>query len=311
LKLGTHQNSALIIILLVHNFLLHTTKTQNKSQNKLQFTNTNQTTIIMKSYEQSKITLPTTVGVGCIQSATQHDDIMCGRGKSHAKNQGNIKFITMVRSNLGRYQSAPKPIDRSIVVAALLSELTESGARFIKKDHNTKEWYVMSDDQAHSKIGHSIRDMIARSKKQESRSKKKSKLAKKKQQQKSLYKNNICFEPICHRSDYFINHDITRAFSMKSSALLASALAVQQFSSEDKEEQQNDMYDRNANIQPLQQITRCCSEESNETYIPRRSRSIISLSFFDSIICSEEESDKDVRHDLTGEIFSGDFLFEI
>jgi hypothetical protein len=216
----------------------------------------------MKSYERPKTTLPTTVGVGCIQSVTQHDDIMCGRGKSHAKNQGNIKFLTMVRSNLQRYQSAPKPIDRGIVVATLLSELTESGARFIKRDENTKEWFVMSDNKAHLKIGHSIRDMIARSRKQESKSKNKSKLAKKVQQQKLLHKNNICFEPICHRSDNFINHDITRAFSRKSRDLLASALAVQQYSSEDnKDEKQNDIYNKTTDEQPPEQITRCCSEK--------------------------------------------------
>ena len=268
----------------------------------------------MTSYEQSKITLPTTtVGVGCIQSVIQHhddDDIMCGRGKSHAKNKGNIKFIAMVRSNLERYQSAPKPIDRSIVVASLLSNLIESGARFIKQDGNTKEWFIMSDDQAHQKIGHSIRDMIARSKKQESnKSKNTSRLAKKKQLQKMLHnKNIICFEPICHRSSHFINHDITRAFSMKSSDLLASALAVQQFSFEDnKDEQQNDIHNTTTDIIQPPELARCCSEESIETYIPQiRSRSIISLSFFDSIICSED--DKDVLHDLTGEIFCLDFL---
>jgi len=264
----------------------------------------------MTSYEQSKITLPTTtVGVGCIQSVIQHhDDIMCGRGKSHAKNKGNIKFIAMVRSNLERYQSAPKPIDRSIVVASLLSELIESGARFIKKDGNTKKLFVMSDDQAHQKIGHSIRDMIARSKKQEpNKSKNKSRLAKKKQLQKIIRKKIICFEPICHRSSHFINHDITRAFSMKSSDLLASALAVQQFLLEDnKDEQQNDIHNKTTDIIQPPELARCCSEESVETYIPQRSRSIISLSFFDSIICSED--DKDVLHDLTGEIFCLDFL---
>ncbi|OEU11276.1 hypothetical protein FRACYDRAFT_246389 [Fragilariopsis cylindrus CCMP1102] len=270
----------------------------------------------MMSYKQSKITLPTTtVGVGCIQSVIQQhhdDDIMCGRGKSHAKNKGNMKFIAMVRLNLERYQSAPKPIDRSIVVASLLSELIESGARFIKQDGNTKEWFVMSDDQAHQKIGHSIRDMIARSKKQESnRSKNKSRLAKKKQlQQKMLHKNIICFEPICHRSSHFINHDITRAFSMKSSDLLASALAVQQFSFEDnkQDEQQNDIHNIITDIIQPPELARYCSEESIETYIPQiRSRSIISLSFFDSILYSEDN--KDVLHDLTGEIFCLDFPF--
>ena len=267
----------------------------------------------MTSYEQSKITLPTTtVGAGCIQSVIQQpndDDIMCGRGKSHAKNKGNMKFIAMVRSNLERYQSAPKPIDRSIVVASLLSNLIESGARFIKQDGNTKQWFVMSDDQAHQKIGHSIRDMIARSKKQEfNKSKNKSRLAKNKQLQKMLHKNNVCFEPICHRSSHFINHDITRAFSMKSSDLLASVLAVQQFSFEDnKYEQQNDIHNKTTDIIQPPELARCCSKESIETYIPQiRSRSIISLSFFNSIICSED--DKDVLHDLTGEIFCLDFL---
>ena len=56
-------------------------------------------------------------------------------------------------------------IDESAVVTSLRKAINESGARFIEKDPDTKEWYVMSKDAAHDKIGQSIRDMIARSKK--------------------------------------------------------------------------------------------------------------------------------------------------
>lgn len=159
---------------------------------------------------------------------TKQNDIMCGRGTAYSKRPANIKFLAMIKANVGSYIDALGSNDRSIVLASMLTGINESRARFIKKDQHTKEWYVMSQDMAHDKIGHSIRDMIAaRSKaKKKSKSTRKSITAEKNQQNINPSAKTVCFEPICHLSDTFLNHDITRAFSMKSSDLLASVLEL-------------------------------------------------------------------------------------
>jgi len=193
---------------------------------------------------------------GNTQLTTNENDIMCGRGKAYSKNPGNIHFLTLIKATLQHYMDAPTPIDRGNIVAALLSNLTNDvGARFIKKDPHTKEWYIMSQEMAHDKIGHSIRDAIAR----QQRTKKDRDMMSKEstatttdiaatkneqhhhqqQQQQQSKKDSsfvttststskvCCLEPICHRSDTFLNHDIKRAFSMKSTNLLASVLELQ------------------------------------------------------------------------------------
>jgi len=180
---------------------------------------------------EQRITLST--ANGSTQLVTQ-DDILCGRGKSYQNNRGNIKFLTLIKSSTQTYLDGKTSIDKSAVVTTLRNKINESGARFIKKDPNTKEWYVMSENAAHDKIGHSIRDMIARSKKAESKSSNnKSITARRKQQQKKQSVKKVCFEPICHRSNTFINHDITTALSMSSINLLTSAFGTHIVESDD------------------------------------------------------------------------------
>jgi len=181
--------------------------------------------------------IPLSIAANGNTQFTNGNDVLCGRGKAYAKNPGNINFLILIKATLQIYIDAKSPIDRSGIVAALLSNITNSGARFIKKDPNTKEWYVMSQEMAHDKIGHSIRDAIARQNKMNRNKSKSTTTAAtiKKEQQKQLLTKvspvittrKVCFEPICHRSDTFHNHDIKRAFSVKSSHLLASVLELQ------------------------------------------------------------------------------------
>jgi hypothetical protein len=87
-------------------------------------------------------------------------DILCGRGRACLKHPGNKTFSEVVRANLQRYIDAPKRVDKSIVVASVADSLKESGGRFIKRDKHSKLYCELSDDQAHEKIGHAIRDLV-------------------------------------------------------------------------------------------------------------------------------------------------------
>jgi hypothetical protein len=87
-------------------------------------------------------------------------DILCGRGKAFANHPGNKNFSDTVRENLYRYVEAPKRLDKSAVVASVVSEILNSGARFVKQEKISRRWYQMNKDQAHEKTGHAIRDLI-------------------------------------------------------------------------------------------------------------------------------------------------------
>lgn len=89
-----------------------------------------------------------------------NDDILCGRGKVFAKHPGNQTFTTAIRVSLQAYVDAPKRIDKSIVVSALANRLREAGHRFIKYDKSRQQWFELSNDGSHEKVGHAIRDLL-------------------------------------------------------------------------------------------------------------------------------------------------------
>ena len=183
----------------------------------------------MTTIQQSKFILTTSNG-----SLNMERNIMCGRGKAYIKNRGNMQYMGMIRANMQPYLEAKTTLDRTAIIASLLQEIATKGTRFIKKDPNTKEWYTMSQDAAHDKIGHSIRDMIARSKKEQKKmknQKKPSNASLKKGRQTTTPTvppppQTICFEPICHQSEAFINHDITSVFCKNSIDFLTNSLSA-------------------------------------------------------------------------------------
>jgi hypothetical protein len=88
------------------------------------------------------------------------EDILCGRGKACGKHPGNKKFSAAIRANLQTYGEAPKRVDKSNVVVSIIRSLRENGGRFIKQDKRSKQYYELTDGQAHGKTGHAIRDLI-------------------------------------------------------------------------------------------------------------------------------------------------------
>lgn len=87
-------------------------------------------------------------------------DILCGRGKSFLAHPGNKKFINILRSNMGRYQAAPKRIDKSLIVTDIVLTVKEQGARFVKLGPDGETYFVLDDGQAREKTGHAIRDLL-------------------------------------------------------------------------------------------------------------------------------------------------------
>lgn len=87
-------------------------------------------------------------------------DILCGRGKAYANHPGNRKFKGIIESNLPKYKNASRRIERSIVLAAVVDEVVDSGSRFLKKNKVTGEWTILDTDQCHEKVGHALRDLI-------------------------------------------------------------------------------------------------------------------------------------------------------
>jgi len=69
-------------------------------------------------------------------------------------------FSEIVQANLRTYLDAPTRVDKTMVVAYVLDQVLETGARFVKKNKTTNQWDNMTREEAHHKTGHAIRDMI-------------------------------------------------------------------------------------------------------------------------------------------------------
>mmetsp|Transcript_16818 Transcript_16818/g.27289 ORF Transcript_16818/g.27289 Transcript_16818/m.27289 type:complete len:372 (-) Transcript_16818:318-1433(-) len=177
-------------------------------------------------------------------------DILCGRGKAYSNHPGNKEFSAVIKNSLQRYVDASKRIDKSMVVASVVTQILESGARFVKQEKSSGRWFQMSEDQVHEKTGHAIRDLIkskgqcispSSKKKTEvkgdgktnspsshSAQAKKQQQLKKKEQCPSRARRSVCLEPINVLSEAFcpsaFESHVSRSFNMTTSELLRSAL---------------------------------------------------------------------------------------
>jgi hypothetical protein len=180
-------------------------------------------------------------------------DILCGRGKAYSNHPGNKMFSRFVKNSLQRYVDAPKRIDKSMVVASVVSQIMDvAGARFVKQDKSSGRWFQMNEDQAHEKTGHAIRDLIKSQslasekndsngsgiKKKGTRNNGSSKpgMAKKKllahTKNATYTRRSVCFEPINVLSEQFCQNafetDVARNFSLNTSEILNTVLKAQE-----------------------------------------------------------------------------------
>jgi hypothetical protein len=88
------------------------------------------------------------------------NDILCGRGRAFRQHPGNDAFNKTIRDNLQQYVDAPKRMDKTIIVATVVSSLRENGARFLKQDKKSQRFYEVADDEVHKKTGHAIGDLL-------------------------------------------------------------------------------------------------------------------------------------------------------
>eukprot|EP00934_Nitzschia_sp_Nitz4_P007783 Nitzschia sp. Nitz4//scaffold72_size95085//72946//73800//NITZ4_004767-RA/size95085-processed-gene-0.14-mRNA-1//1//CDS//3329557396//7773//frame0 len=87
-------------------------------------------------------------------------DILCGRGRSYAKHQGNKQFSDIVKWNIPRYIQGRNRTDRRVIVGSIVEYIEQQGFRFIKVDTETQQYYQLDSDAVHEKTGHAIRDLI-------------------------------------------------------------------------------------------------------------------------------------------------------
>lgn len=90
-------------------------------------------------------------------------DILCGRGRSCYNHIGNKRFRITIAMNLKRYVNAKTKVKKSQVVHSIVQHLRHSTSvgGFIKKNHRTGRYMLVSDHLAREKVGHALRDALS------------------------------------------------------------------------------------------------------------------------------------------------------
>ena len=70
---------------------------------------------------------------------------------------GNIRYYHIIATHQEQYDDARSHDERSIIAAAIVLSIKESGGRFLKLDGTNNSWLVVDDDTARVKVTNSFR----------------------------------------------------------------------------------------------------------------------------------------------------------
>lgn len=69
------------------------------------------------------------------------EDILFGRHSQSLNHEGNKRFRSIVSKFGESYHSTSGRNEKVAIVAMIISEVRENGARFLKRDRRTHQWY--------------------------------------------------------------------------------------------------------------------------------------------------------------------------
>ena len=94
------------------------------------------------------------------------NDILCGRGKSNSDRRGNKVFHQIINANMKRYIESDSRVKKSVIVTNIVCIIEDVGMKFLELNSDLDQYAVLSTDRAHAKVGHAIRDVLKKRRKQ-------------------------------------------------------------------------------------------------------------------------------------------------
>jgi hypothetical protein len=86
----------------------------------------------------------------------RNNDVLFGRDSGSWSHEGNKFFRVVVRKYQVEYHSKRNRLDRVAIVAKIVQEMKNTGARFLKKDPSTKKWYEVTRKSVIEKVSRLI-----------------------------------------------------------------------------------------------------------------------------------------------------------
>jgi len=85
-------------------------------------------------------------------------DVLFGRDADSWNHEGNRNFRFVVAKYQEQYHSTKLRVDKVAIVAKIVKEMKETGARFLRRDCRTNKWFEVDRKAYIEKVGHAIRD---------------------------------------------------------------------------------------------------------------------------------------------------------
>ena len=79
-------------------------------------------------------------------------DVLCGRGRGNFFHEGNQRFLEIVGTNLHLYITASSRSQKLQIVKAVAEKVLEEGARFLKQERGSCDWYEAGVKDARLKV---------------------------------------------------------------------------------------------------------------------------------------------------------------
>lgn len=88
------------------------------------------------------------------------NDVICCRGQTARKHQGNINFRKIVHDKINDYSNAISKLGKSLIVKGIVDKVRKSSPEggFVKEKDG--KWYEVGDHLAREKVGQSLRDSL-------------------------------------------------------------------------------------------------------------------------------------------------------
>lgn len=101
----------------------------------------------------------TTTTTGRKYVTPNHNDVLCGRGRTAFEHPGNQRLREKIALTLDKYNSCGSRQERSIVILETVNSIMiDQGGRFLKSDKETGKWYDGGISAAKLRVSTALRD---------------------------------------------------------------------------------------------------------------------------------------------------------
>jgi len=126
----------------------------NTNSGKIKTANHHKWLRMQKIQEDAILEKKPFLGIECPEQA----DVLFGRGWPKMNHPGNAHFRDAIESRLNEYNAANSKKEKTIISWTVVSELRDSGARFLREDESGF-WMEVSDEVARQKVSIGFRDI--------------------------------------------------------------------------------------------------------------------------------------------------------